>query len=175
MASHDYRFRSQWRVPGHREEVYDLLSDAEDLVRWWPSVYLRVTTLRPGRGDGLGREVELDTRGWLPYRLRWSFRVTEVNRPQGFALEAWGDFVGRGRWSFVQVGPEVDIVYDWEIRAEKPLLRRLSWLLKPLFSANHRWAMAQGERSLRSELARRHEASATMDHGAVPSAARPDQ
>ena len=49
----------------------------------------------------------------------------------------------------------MDVTYDWRLRAEKPLLRSLSFLLKPLFEANHRWAMAQGEESLRLELARR--------------------
>jgi hypothetical protein len=28
--------------------------------------------------------------------------------------------------------------------------------LRPIFAANHRWAMARGEESLRLELARRH-------------------
>ncbi len=32
---------------------------------------------------------------------------------------------------------------------------RLSFLLRPVFEANHRWAMAQGETSLKLELARR--------------------
>jgi hypothetical protein len=32
-------------------------------------------------------------------------------------------------------------------------LRYLSFLFKPFFSANHRWAMARGEESLRRELA----------------------
>lgn len=47
------------------------------------------------------------------------------------------------------------ITYEWQVQAAKPLLRRLSWLLKPLFAANHRWAMARGEESLRLELRRR--------------------
>ena len=166
MASNDYRFRSHWRVTGRAEEVYDLLSRAEDLPRWWPSVYLQVSILDPGQESGLGREVGLLTRGWLPYRLRWSFRVTEVDRPVGFALRAWGDFVGEGRWTFRQVGSEVDIVYLWQIRAEKPLLRHLSWLLKPLFSANHRWAMATGERSLRQELTRLRAVDGAVDQAA---------
>jgi hypothetical protein len=51
------------------------------------------------------------------------------------------------------------IEYDWKIRAEKPLLRSFSFLLKPIFAANHRWAMARGEGSLRLELARRHATS----------------
>jgi hypothetical protein len=53
----------------------------------------------------------------------------------------------------------VDITYDWRIQAEKPLLRNLSFLLRPAFEANHRWAMAQGEESLRLELARRRASS----------------
>jgi hypothetical protein len=40
------------------------------------------------------------------------------------------------------------------------LLRYLSFVFKPLFAANHRWAMAQGERSLRAEMARRRSANA---------------
>ena len=49
------------------------------------------------------------------------------------------------------------MTYDWKIRADKPLLRYLSFLLKPIFSANHRWAMAQGEKALRAELACRQD------------------
>ena len=66
------------------------------------------------------------------------------------------DFVGRGIWSLVQDGADVLVTYDWKIRTDKPLLRSLSFLLKPVFTANHQWAMAQGQRSLLLELARRH-------------------
>jgi hypothetical protein len=47
------------------------------------------------------------------------------------------------------------VSYDWNIRAAKPLLRYLSPLLKPVFAANHHWAMRMGEISLKLELARR--------------------
>ncbi len=143
----DYHFITHWRLRGTVAEILEVLGNADDLPRWWPSVYLEVTT----RGD----LVELYTKGWLPYTLRWSFRVTE-RKPDGFIIEALGDFVGRGEWTLMQDGDFADIVYDWRIRAEKPLLRLLSPLLKPIFAANHRWAMARGEESLRIELARRH-------------------
>ena len=102
-----------------------------------------------------GDIVELYTKGWLPYTLRWSFRVIET-KPDGFLIEAFGDFVGRGEWTLTQNGEEVDITYDWHIRAEKTLLKLLSPILKPIFAANHRWAMSRGEESLKIELARRH-------------------
>ena len=84
----------------------------------------------------------------------------QVSYPTGFALEAWGDFTGRGVWRFDQDGDWVNITYDWSILANKPLLRRFSLLFKPIFSANHHWAMAKGEESLRLELARRQARSA---------------
>jgi hypothetical protein len=155
MASHDYRFTTVWRVRGTREEVSDVLGDPVSLPRWWPAVYLDVREITPGGKGGVGRTCDLWTRGWLPYTLRWRLRVVESRRPAGFSIEASGDFVGSGVWTLEQDGNFVNITYDWRIRAEKPLLRYLSVLLKPLFAANHRWAMARGEESLERELARR--------------------
>lgn len=155
MPASDYHFVTVWTVEGTTREVSDLLSDVETLAEWWPSVYLDVSVVEPGDSDGIGKLVSLYTKGWLPYTLRWTFRVTESRKPHGFSLEAFGDFVGKGVWTFEQKGPTVEVVYDWRIRAEKPLLRALSFLLKPIFSANHRWAMARGEESLKLELARR--------------------
>jgi hypothetical protein len=159
MASNDYHFITHWRVKSTIKEVSEIIGDAADLVRWWPSVYLGVKVLEPGDEHGLGKVVSLYTKGWLPYTLRWDFRVTEV-RQDGFTLVAWGDFDGRGIWTFEQDGPWVNVTYDWKISAEKPLLRYFSFIMKPIFSANHRWAMAKGEESLELELARRHAATA---------------
>lgn len=156
MTSNEYHFITYWRMRASAQEVIDILSDAEDLPRWWPSVYLRVTQLEPGDKDGIGKKVELYTKGWLPYTLRWEFSITESNKPHCFTLQARGDFVGRGIWTFQQDGEWVNIAYDWKISAEKPLLRRLSFVLKPVFAMNHHWAMTKGEESLRLELLRRH-------------------
>ncbi|HEY6406296.1 MAG TPA: hypothetical protein VIY29_02390 [Ktedonobacteraceae bacterium] len=158
MSSNEYHFITNWRAHSTVEEVSDVLGDASDLVRWWPSVYLEVQVLEPGDKRGLGKVVSLYTKGWLPYTLRWQFRVTEV-RADGFTLEASGDFEGRGIWTFEQDGPWVNVIYDWKILAEKPLLRNFSFIMKPIFAANHRWAMAKGEESLQLELARRHAAT----------------
>jgi hypothetical protein len=156
MASNEYHFITHWRVASTVEEVYDILGNANDLARWWPAVYLEVRVLNPGEKNGVGKIVSLYTKGWLPYTLRWQFRVTEADRPAGFSLEAWGDFTGRGIWKLMQDGDWVNVTYDWKIRADKALLRHLSWVLKPIFAANHRWAMDKGEESLKLEIARRH-------------------
>lgn len=169
MASNDYHFITHWHLPNTTvEEVSEILGNGPDLARWWPSVYLRVTELEPGDPQtGIGKVIDLYTKGWLPYTLRWQFRIRENHFPHGFALEAWGDFVGRGVWTFVQDREAVNVTYDWKIRAGKPLLRNLSFLLKPVFSANHHWAMRMGERSLLLELARRH-AKSSAERKLIP-------
>jgi hypothetical protein len=158
-ARNDYVFVTRWRVQASIEEVSAILDDAADLPRWWPAVYLDVRVVEPGDDRGIGRVVELFTKGWLPYTLRWRFRVTENRRPHGFSLEASGDLAGQGVWTLTQDGAYAEVVYDWRVRADKPLLRHLSFILKPIFAANHRWAMARGEESLKRELVRRQAAA----------------
>jgi hypothetical protein len=155
----DYHFVTRWRMGGTCGEVADVLGDPQALARWWPAVYLDARELDPPGPGGIGRRVALRTKGWLPYTLRWELVVVESRYPHGFTIEAGGDFVGRGVWTFVQDGPLVDITYDWHVRPEKPLIRRLSFALRRLFEANHRWAMRQGEESLVLELARRRASS----------------
>jgi hypothetical protein len=179
VAANDYHFVTTWRLHASVEEVATVLGDPAGLARWWPSVYLEVHVLDQGDERGVGKVVELWTKGWLPYTLRWRFRVTESDPPFGFVLEASGDFVGRGEWTLGQErgpdaedGPLTIAVYDWRIAAEKGILRDFSWLMKPIFGANHRWAMARGEESLRLELARRH-ARTTNDPTILAAIPRP--
>ena len=157
-----YRFHTVWRVPGTIAEVQAVLGDSDGLTRWWPSVYHDVVPRAEGGPEGVGRTVEVFTTGRLPYTLRWTMRITEPMTAAGFALAASGDLEGAGRWTFAQDGPEVMITYDWRVAATKPLLARLSWLLRPVFAANHRWAMARGEESLALELRRRRNPAAEV-------------
>lgn len=167
MATNDYHFITHWRVRGTVEEVAAILRDPEDLARWWPSVYLNVRQLEPTDEHGLGGLAQLHTKGWLPYNLHWQFRITRADYPHKWRLDATGDFNGRGIWTLEQDGEWVNVKYDWKLRADKPLLRYFSFLMKPVFSANHRWAMKKGEESLALELARRH-AHTPEERAAVP-------
>lgn len=148
MPANYYHFFTRWQVAGTPEEVSSILDDPLQLPRWWPSVYLAA--------ERWGDTYHLHTRGWLPYTLRWSFRVVQSNPPYGFSLEAWGDLEGQGVWILTPLADGRTLVdYDWKVRANKPILRWLSPLLKPFFAANHRWAMARGLTSLELELKRR--------------------
>jgi uncharacterized protein YndB with AHSA1/START domain len=167
MPSNEYHFVTRWQVEATPEEVFAILDNPVDMARWWPLVYLDVRVIEPGDVHGVGQVVGLLTKGWLPYQIRWSFRVTEKVPPTRIALIAWGDLDGRGEWTINSQGPFVEAKCDWRVRADKPLLRHLSFLFKPVFEANHHWGMSRGEKSLRRELVRRR-APSGQDRSLVP-------
>ena len=154
--TNDYHFITHWRIKGSTAEIYDIISEPMEYPRWWPSVYLQTQEIKPGDEHGIGRRILLHTKGWLPYTLRWESSSIEANRPHRLAVRAQGDFDGRGIWTLEQDGDFVNVTFDWKLTADKPLLRYLSFLLKPAFAAIHRWAMARGSESLELEIARRH-------------------
>jgi uncharacterized protein YndB with AHSA1/START domain len=166
MPTREYRFATRWRVYGTPEEVFEILSDPSQLPNWWPSVYLAVEQIDPPSADGSGRRVALLTRGWLPYQLGWILRVVESRRPDSITVAAEGDLEGRGVWTIEPDGAWVTVTFEWEVDANKPLLKAFAPLFAPAFQANHRWAMARGGESLAIELARRRATAA--ERAAIP-------
>jgi hypothetical protein len=161
MWSNRYHVQTCWRIAATVREVYEILNDPSGYQRWWPEVFL---SIRVTERDVLGkpRSLAIHSKGWLPYALRWQARAVDNGANQRFALQADGDFAGYGTFALKQEGSWVSITFDWRVAARKPLLRWTSWLLKPLYAANHRWAMRRGERALQQELQRRRTALATV-------------
>lgn len=154
-ATNHYHVKSQWDVPGSIDEVATIFQDTSSLVDWWPSTWLTVTVLEPGGLDALGRTVEVHTKGWFPYTLRFVFEITKADRRAGFSIRTRGDFDGRGRCTAFPMGRNVKIVFDWRVVVRKPAVRFLSAALWPVFIFNHRWSMERGREGLVLEIARR--------------------
>lgn len=159
MSANDYHLVSSWRVLGSVEECYAIIANAEDTPRWWPAAFSEVLTIEKGDEDGLGMIVRMKTHGYLPYTLNWHLRVTEAVPNVRIRFKVWGDFEGEGEWIFSQEDGWCSIGYDWRITVKKGIVQYFSFLGRPVFVSNHRWAMARGEESLRIELARRHAAN----------------
>jgi hypothetical protein len=166
-TANEYHLTTEWWFEGTAEEFYDILSDSDAMRRWWRAILLDLDEAEPGDEQGIGKNVRLHVKSWLPYELRWQFRVREANRPNGFSIEAWGDLNGRGTWTLTQEGPWVHVHYDWRVSADTWYLRYFSFALKPLFAWNHRWAMQRAEEGIRLELARRR-ATTPAERDAVP-------
>lgn len=162
MGAPRYVFHSRWFTRDATvTEVAGVLAETARLPEWWPDVYLEARVVEPGGEHGLGSAIDLHTKGRLPYTLRWELRVESVDYPHGSTIAARGDLTGRGVWKHREVAGGVESTYDWEVAADKPLLRYLSFVLRPLFAENHRWAMANGEVSLQREVDRRRRARLT--------------
>jgi len=172
VAENQYHFVDRWRVAGDVKEVADILEDALALPRWWGSVYFDVKEIEPGGEGGIGKLIRLHAGGWLPYTLRINFRTIASNYPHGFTMDATGDLEGRGIWTFEPDGNLVNVTYDWTIRANKRIIEKLSFLLKPIFRSNHNWTMKRGKESLKLELLRRR-AKSDEERASVPSGPRP--
>ncbi len=91
--------------------------------------------------------------------------MVEEFYPHGSRIVAEGDLEGEGRWKLKQDGGEVAVSYDWRVRANKPMLRRLGRWLRPILRANHDYTMRQGLRGLRAELAARDAQRDSPPHG----------
>ena len=173
MPTADYHFVDRWCVEADCKEVADIIEDALSLPRWWSSVYFEVKELEPGEGNhGTGKLISLRAGGWLPYTLKINFRTVESRYPHGFTMDATGDLEGKGIWIFRQDGPFVSVTYDWTIRANKPIIEKFSFLLKPIFRGNHNWTMQRGEESLKLELLRRR-AKTPEELARIPPPPRP--
>jgi hypothetical protein len=148
----EYRFVDRWLVQAPVETAYDVVGDTLGYPRWWGDVFVSV------EGDGgpprPGRRVKIVSRGFLPYRLRWEAQIVDAEAPYHFSFTMSGDFVGSGSWSFEAGEGGTTAVFEFRPRVEKPGVKQLSPLLKPLFRWNHRWAMERGQRGINALLAR---------------------
>ena len=172
LAPAEYRFVNRWRVPGTIQEVADIIQHPDGFRHWWPAAWLDYELVEEGDANGIGRVFRYRVKGWLPYSLRLTFTVTDRQPPHTFAVASAGDLVGEGRWTLEQDGPMVEVTYDWRVRAERPLIRLLSPVVKPIFRSNHFWVMRQGAYSMMYELMRRR-ATTDEERRRVPPPPRP--
>jgi hypothetical protein len=159
--ANEYHFVTTWRIDAAIAEVADILADPPAMRDWWPSLCTELEEIEAGdAAAGTGRAYRIHAKGWAPYIVRWYFRITENRYPQRFAFDSWGDLVGRGVWTLEHRDGVTFVKHDWKIRGDKRIFRYGSTLLKPLFAANHDWAMRRGEEGLALEIARRRAKSA---------------
>ena len=158
MTANAYRFVEHWTIPGFSpQQVYDVLSEARLLPEWWTGVYLEATPEDPSAPPRVGGRARVKARGFLPYVLRMTLEATVLEPAKAVEVRTRGDLDGvwRATLSADGTGTRVDIVET--VAAQKPLIRFLSPLLKPVFAWNHYWTTPRGEAGLRAYLTRRHQ------------------
>jgi uncharacterized protein YndB with AHSA1/START domain len=170
MTAH-YRFVDVWHLDAPPERVYEVLSCPREYPDWWGNAFLEA------EGDAgpaaPGKRARLVTRGLLPYRLRWELECVDAVAPRTLVSRLSGDFEGEGIWTFEPLGGGTRATLEWRPRVTKPLVRRLTPLLRPLFAWNHRWAMRRGYERISALLTSEGRAELVSGERAEPLEARP--
>jgi mannose-6-phosphate isomerase-like protein (cupin superfamily)/uncharacterized protein YndB with AHSA1/START domain len=145
-ASREYLFVDEWDVAAPREAVYHAISDGRTYPEWWKPVYISVDA------DGepeVGKTSRQHFKGRLPYHLHTRSTITRLEPPEVIEADVDGDLRGHGKWTLTDLADGgTHVRFDWQVFADKPLLRALTPLLRPAFRWNHAWAIARAREGL---------------------------
>jgi hypothetical protein len=136
----EYVFVDEWDVDAPQEVVYDAVADARTYPQWWRPVYLSV--------EGDETITRHHFKGRLPYTLKMRAEMVDQDRPNRFEVRVDGDLRGKGIWTFTPRDGRTHVRWDWIVFADRPLLRYLTPVLRPLFRWNHNWAVARAREGL---------------------------
>jgi len=159
-----YRFVDKWDVAAPPEAVFDALADARTYPQWWRPVYLGAQADGP---VAVGTASEQHFKGRLPYHLHTRSVIVELDPPRRVTAVVEGDLRGRGTWTLTPTAAGTHVRFDWQVYADRKLLRTLTPVLRPLFRWNHNWAIARAIDGL-EPYARRVAAAGRSDAGAGP-------
>jgi uncharacterized protein YndB with AHSA1/START domain/quercetin dioxygenase-like cupin family protein len=140
-----YVFVDEWDVAAPPEAVFEALSDARTYPEWWTPVYIDVEADGPAE---MGKESRQHFKGRLPYHVRTRSRIVELDPPRVIAADVDGDLRGHGRWTLTPTPKGTHVRFDWQVDADRRLLKALTPVLRPLLRWNHNWAIARAQEGL---------------------------
>jgi uncharacterized protein YndB with AHSA1/START domain len=141
----EHVFVDEWDVAAPPDAVFAAVADGRTYPEWWRPVYLLVD------GDdapAVGASWRHLFRGRLRKKLRLTTRVASYEPPRRLELEIGGDLHGRGLWTFTPRDGGTHVRWEWHMDVDRPLLRYLGPLMRPLFRWNHRWTVARAREGL---------------------------
>jgi uncharacterized protein YndB with AHSA1/START domain len=141
----EYVFLDEWDVDAPQEKVFEALADARTYPEWWKPVYLDV------EGDcepSQGCTTKQHFKGKLPYTLKTTSEIVSYDPPNQFQVEVVGDLTGTGKWTLTPRDGRVHVRFDWIVHADRPLLRYLTPIMRPIFRWNHNWSTARAREGL---------------------------
>jgi uncharacterized protein YndB with AHSA1/START domain len=136
----EYVFVDEWDVDAPQEAVFEALADARTYPVWWKPTYKEVEADGP---PAVGATSHQKFKAKLPYTLSTSSTIVRLEPPRVIEAEVDGDLRGRGVWTLTPADGKIHVRFDWRVFADRPLLRVLTPVLRPLFRWNHNVAIKQ--------------------------------
>jgi uncharacterized protein YndB with AHSA1/START domain len=141
----EYVFVDEWEVDAPQEAVFETLADARTYPEWWKPVYIETEC---DCEPALGCTSVARFKGKLPYTLKTDSEIVAFNPPNSFAVRVVGDLSGSGVWTLSPRDGKVRIRFDWTVFADRPLLRVLTPIARPIFRWNHNWSVERAREGL---------------------------
>jgi hypothetical protein len=147
MDLNHYKFVTTWQLDAAADDVFTVLKDLAAYPKWWQEV----REVRRVDDDS----AQLVIRSFLPYDLAFTSRQTRRDADAGvLEVSMHGDLDGFSRWTITATGAgRTKAVFEEDVVARKPLLRRLALIARPAFRANHTVMMRHGQHGLGVYLA----------------------
>lgn len=134
-----FRFDRTWEFPVPAERLWDVLERTDEYPGWW-------SWLREFEADGLvaGTEARFVVQSPLPYALRCTIRVDELEPAARVVTTVAGDLRGPARLEVTPDGPGCRARLAWELTPGSFLLRRLAVIGRPAMVWAHDLVVATG-------------------------------
>ena len=156
---------SRWRLDESATAVWQLLADTTTWPAWWPGV----RRVQPAPSGPVGNVADMWWHVALPYAVRLRVKTVDVERPHRLETQTLDRLQGMGTWLLDPAqGGWVDLTYRWEVRLDRPWMRVLSVVLRPVFEWNHFRVMRAAAQGMARQLGCRVEPISEWSGGRWP-------
>jgi len=145
-AGSHYSFSSRWHLSAPQEQVwraFEELLPSEDPFVFWPGM----------RSERRGEDIQVTAGSPVGYTLRFRVYNIEPTPMEQVTLRADGDLLGRATMRLGAVddlNSTIDV--SWHVDVTQPWMRRMRFVLRPVFVLAHDAVMRAGERGLNAWL-----------------------
>jgi uncharacterized protein YndB with AHSA1/START domain len=146
-----YAFLSLWVIDAPIDEVWEVISNADEYPSWWRYVdYTR--EIEHGDDDGVGQKVRSKWSSALPYGFEFETEVARIEKPTTIELVSHGELEGSGTWELSTTHAGTAVRYYWRVRTTRLLMDLLGPVARPAFAWNHAVIMRAGGEGLAQRL-----------------------
>jgi len=140
-------FDRSWEFSVPPEKLWAALADTQSFTRWWP--WLRSfdpVPLEPGA------TTHCTIGPPLPYVLRAQVTIVAVEHGAYLDTEVSGDVRGPARLEVQRATEGSSARLAWTLAVERPLLRRVAAVARPMLQWGHDWVVDRGVEQFRAQL-----------------------
>ena len=137
----------RYQVPAAPDVVWSKLASTDEYRRWWP-------WLREFEATGLsaGDEWHCRVRPPLPYTVRFTITLDEVDEPHTVAARIDGDIAGTARVELTALDGGCEIRLTSALSPRGRTVRLMAELARPLVVRGHDWVLDTGARQFTSSV-----------------------